>query len=159
MWGTALALGLGSLGGSALAAGGASKSARHQTKRQQKYNLANYRRMLADWQKYAFPNAGAIQAMQQGVAADKMKTMNVLGQAYQNLPQKVFSQSAARGFGPGSGLTMKSLGNVEGSYLNALSQMFSNFGKLNADVGMFANTPMYSPPTISGMTVGQVPQQ
>ena len=119
---------------SAIGQGKAAKSSRHSLQRSQKWQLDMYRRQLADarryYEKYAFPNAGAIQAEQQGA-------YNQLGQAYRGLPSKVFSQSASRGFGPGSGLTMKSLGDVQGSYLQSLGQMMTNLAK-------FKNTPQWS---------------
>jgi len=101
-------------------------------------DLLNYKRLLSDWKKYAFPNQGAMQAEQSGAR-------NLLGQAYQGMGDKVFSQSASRGFGPGSGLTMKSLGDVQGSYMQSLSQMLTNLAK-------FKNTPQWSAPGSIGGT-------
>ena len=98
--------------------------------------LQDYQTLLADWQKNAFPKKGAIRA-------EKQRGRQALGQAFQGLPEKVFSQSASRGFGPGSGLTMESLGNIEGSYMQALSQMMTNFAQ-------FKNTPQWGPPMSIG---------
>ena len=105
------------------------------------WNLEDYERFMADWKKNAFPNAQAMQAARQ-------EGQNMLGQAFKGMGDKVFSQSASRGFGPGSGLTMKSLGDVEGSYMNAMSEMMANLAK-------FQHTAQWGPP--GGITPTSVP--
>jgi len=123
----------------------ANKSAQRRGMTQQRaWNLEDYERLMADWKKYAFPNKKAMQAETAG-------GLNMLGQAFKGMGDKVFSQSASRGFGPGSGLTMKSLGDVEGSYMNAMSQMMTNLAK-------FQNTPQWgSPQGIGQVTPTPVP--
>ena len=118
------------------------KASNRQMWQQRQWNLADYERLMEDWRKNAFPNEMAMQAARQGGRQQ-------LGQAFKGLPEKVFSQSASRGFGPGSGLTMKSLGDVEGSYMNAMSQMMTKLAQ-------FQNTAQFGPPGSISQT-GQLP--
>jgi len=141
----AVAVGVGSMAAGVYSSSQQEKSAGKALRGQEKQNwlarqwsLEDYQTLMADWKKNAFPNQGAIKAEQQSA-------QNMLGQAYQGMGDKVFSQSASRGFGPGSGLTMQSLGNQQGSYMNALSQMYTNLAK-------FKNTSQWSAPSSIGQT-------
>ena len=134
----AVAIGVGSLAAGVYASSQQERAAKRVGDKNRRYALEDYATLMADWKKNACPNQGAIRAEQQGAR-------NMLGQAYQGMGDKVFSQSASRGFGPGSGLTMQSLGNQQGSYMNALSQMYTNLAK-------FKNTPQWSAPQSIGQT-------
>ena len=146
----------------------AAKSSRHALKRQQRWQSDMYRLMLANakkafktnldtWRKTAFPNQAAIQAAMQGIEADTRLNRQQLGQAYSGMADKVFSQSATRGFGPGSGLTARSLGNVEMSKLQSIGQLMTNLMKSKAGLTQFANTAQWSAPQLT--LPGMPPQQ
>ena len=141
----AVAMGVGSLAAGAYsssqqskAAGKANKMNYKQGLMQRQWALDDYKKLMEDWKKNAFPNQGAMNA-------ERWSAQSALGQAYKGVGNKIFSQSASRGFGPGSGLTMKSLGDTQGSYMNALGQMYANLAK-------FGNTPQWSAPSSIGQT-------
>ncbi len=90
------------------------------------------------WQQNAYPQAGAVNAMNTQLRGN-------LGQARLQSTQNMSNQLAARGIGAGSGYMAQRQGDIESAYLKGL-------GSGLTDIQKFANTAQFAPPSSSYYT-------